>query len=78
MTKMPDFNPFPYGTTVINYSGWMCIIIRFHEYLLFEGAYCQELIQLGYDDAMKKEDAIKAFLHIPESYCNNVVALRKA
>lgn len=47
-------------------------------YLLFEGAYCQELIQLGYDDAMQKEEAIKAFLHIPESYCNNVVALRKA
>jgi hypothetical protein len=43
MTKMPDFNPFPYGTTVINYSGWMCIILRFHEYLLFEGANINNL-----------------------------------
>ncbi len=47
-------------------------------YLLFEGAYCQELMQLGYDDAMKKSEAIKAFLHISETYCDNVVAFKKA
>ena len=46
-------------------------------YLLFEGAYCQELM-LGYDDAMKKSEAIKAFLHISETYCDNVVAFKKA
>jgi NTE family protein len=47
-------------------------------YLLFEGNYCQELMQLGYDDAMKKSEAIKAFLHIPEVHNNNVVAFKKA
>lgn len=47
-------------------------------YLLFEGAYCQELIQLGYDDAMKQKSAISAFLQIPEHYPSNVVELRSA
>jgi NTE family protein len=47
-------------------------------YLLFEGAYCQELMQLGYDDAMQKTEAIKAFLHIPETYSNNVMEFKKA
>jgi len=34
-------------------------------YLLFEASYCQELIQLGYDDAMMKKEELRAFLHLP-------------
>lgn len=33
-------------------------------YLLFEKSYCQELISLGYADAMQKKDELKVFLDI--------------
>lgn len=33
-------------------------------YLLFEKKYCSELIRLGFTDAMKQEEAIRAFLNI--------------
>lgn len=33
-------------------------------YLLFEKSYCQELISLGYADAMLKKEELKAFLRI--------------
>ena len=33
-------------------------------YLLFDKNFCGELIRLGFDDAMKKEQAIRAFLVI--------------
>lgn len=32
-------------------------------YLLFDKAYCRALIELGYRDAMLRQDEIKAFLH---------------
>jgi len=32
-------------------------------YLLFESAYCSELIDLGYADAMAMEEEIVAFLN---------------
>lgn len=35
-------------------------------YLLFERPFCQELIDLGYRDAMEQADAIRAFLSVPE------------
>jgi len=31
-------------------------------YLLFEKAYCRELIQLGYKDAMQRKDELKKFI----------------
>jgi len=31
-------------------------------YLLFDGAYCRDLIALGYADARARRDAIMAFL----------------
>ena len=31
-------------------------------YLLFDKAYCRALIDLGYQDAMKRKDEIMAFL----------------
>ena len=62
-------NGHPFSSTLVFESA---------SYLLFEGNYCQELMQLGYDDAMKKSEAIKAFLHILEVHNNNVVAFKKA
>ncbi len=35
---------------------------RFISYLMFTKTFCQELIELGYRDAMSKQDEIKAFL----------------
>lgn len=42
-------------------------------YLLFEAPYCQELIQLGYDDANMKKAELKAFLHLPGNESGNVL-----
>lgn len=42
-------------------------------YLLFESSYCQELIQLGYDDAMMKKGELKAFLGLPSHESDNVL-----
>lgn len=39
-------------------------------YLLFEQAYCRELIALGYKDAMQKRDDIRKFLDIEDPYSN--------
>ena len=36
-------------------------------YLLFERGYCNELIELGYQDAMTKKDELQAFLGISSS-----------
>ncbi|TRX73694.1 patatin-like phospholipase family protein [Pseudomonas mangiferae] len=36
-------------------------------YLLFEPGYCNELIELGYQDAMAQKDALLAFLHLREA-----------
>ncbi|GAA6134407.1 patatin-like phospholipase family protein [Oceaniserpentilla sp. 4NH20-0058] len=36
-------------------------------YLLFEKGFCRELIQCGYDDAMKRKEDIQRFFEIPES-----------
>ena len=51
-------------------------------YLLFEAPYCQELIQLGYDDAMERKHELRSFLHLPgdmpESLPDNVFAFRRA
>lgn len=47
-------------------------------YLLFEGEYCQELIQLGYDDAMAKKVALCEFLGLTQEHTNNVIEFRKA
>ncbi|UAA39868.1 patatin-like phospholipase family protein [Paraneptunicella aestuarii] len=33
-------------------------------YLMFEGSFCQELIQLGYKDGMERKEQLKAFLEI--------------
>jgi NTE family protein len=33
-------------------------------YLLFESGYCNELIELGYQDAMAKQEALSAFLSL--------------
>lgn len=33
-------------------------------YLLFEKKYCQQLIKLGYEDALEKESAIRSFLNL--------------
>jgi NTE family protein len=35
---------------------------RMASYLLFEADYCQELIQLGYEDGMTEEQNIRDFL----------------
>ena len=35
-------------------------------YLLFEKAFCRELIELGYQDAMRVKDEIHTFLDLPE------------
>ena len=32
-------------------------------YLLFEGAFCRELIACGYRDAMAQEEALMAFFY---------------
>ena len=36
-------------------------------YLLFERSYCNELIELGYQDAMSKKEQLSAFLGISPS-----------
>ncbi len=73
MALPKSIRTFVYGSGAMKRGGAGVL-----SYLLFEGEYCQELIQLGYDDAMQKEEAIKAFLHIPDSYSNNVVEFKKA
>lgn len=35
---------------------------RMASYLLFEAPYCDELMRLGYEDGMRKREALKAFL----------------
>ena len=35
----------------------------FISYMMFDSAYCQELISLGYTDAMRKKNEIKEFVH---------------
>jgi NTE family protein len=41
-------------------------------YLLFEKPYCQELIQLGYDDAQKRRDEILRLLSVDEKVASLV------
>jgi hypothetical protein len=37
---------------------------RFLSYLMFLECFCQELIHLGYKDAMAQEQGIRAFLEV--------------
>jgi NTE family protein len=36
-------------------------------FLLFEGAFCKELIELGYEDAMNRKEDLKEFLEIEQA-----------
>jgi len=51
-------------------------------YLLFEAAYCQDLMALGYHDGMARQDDIRRFLDIPEGEnsrpASNVVEFKRA
>lgn len=52
-------------------------------YLLFEAAYCQDLMALGYHDGMARRDDIRRFLNIPEDSSasaspSNVLAFKRA
>jgi NTE family protein len=50
-------------------------------YLLFEAPYCQELIQLGYEDASMKKNELRAFLHLPtddENGSGNILVFPKS
>jgi len=40
---------------------------RMASYLLFESAYCQELMRLGYEDGLRQEDEIRAFISTGQS-----------
>ena len=50
-------------------------------YLLFEGAYCQDLIQLGYLDGCARKDEMKLFFNITdtpsEKPASNVVEFKR-
>ena len=39
---------------------------RMASYLLFESAYCQELIELGYQDGLRERERLLAFLFTGE------------
>ena len=46
-------------------------------YLLFERSYCQELIELGYNDTIKRREEVEAFLAgglsiVPGAYSRTV------
>ena len=46
-------------------------------YLLFERGYCNELIELGYNDTMRRREEVEAFLAgglstVPGSYMRTV------
>ncbi len=52
-------------------------------YLLFERGYCRELIQLGYNDTMKRRDEVEAFLAgglclVPGSFARTVTFMAPA
>ena len=49
-------------------------------YLLFEGSYCKELIDLGYADGMAKSEEVRRFLHLQHNnhQSNNVVPFKSA
>lgn len=51
-------------------------------YLLFEAAYCQDLMALGYHDGMARREDIRRFLDIPEDEssrpASNVVEFKRA
>jgi NTE family protein len=50
-------------------------------YLLFEAAYCQDLMQLGYADGCERKEELKKFFNIentaPEKPASNVVEFRR-
>ena len=40
---------------------------RLVSYLMFDGAFCNELIELGYKDAMEQKEQLSSFLSIKEA-----------
>lgn len=47
-------------------------------YLLFEAAYCKDLMALGYEDAMKQRDALISFLGVNPATCKKKSAAKNA